>query len=111
MQLLEGSEGKRGKKSGREKLEFYMDAKGMTQRDLATAVGWKSHSIVGRLLRGQLTTVDPEKAVRIAHVLEVSIDDLFVSRSSRTAQLPVAKNAAQGVAKRVQARSDRRVAA
>jgi transcriptional regulator with XRE-family HTH domain len=55
---------------------------GASHRDIALAVGWKSHSYVGRILRGEIRTVDPEAAVRICHFFGVAVDDFFVSRSS-----------------------------
>lgn len=54
-----------------------------SHRDIAEAVGWKAHSYVGRLMRGQVTTVTPDAAVRIAHFFGVAIEDLFVTRSSK----------------------------
>jgi len=66
----------------RKRLAKLMLIQGVSQRELATAAGWKSHSYLGRLLRGDVTTLEIEPAVRIAMYLGVGTDDLFVSRSS-----------------------------
>lgn len=64
------------------KLARLMVIQGVTQRELAAAAGWASHTYLGRLVRGQVKTLDSDAAVRIAHHLKVAVDDLFVSRSS-----------------------------
>lgn len=66
----------------RQRLATLMLIQGVTQRDLAAAAGWKSHSYLGRLIRGDVTTLDVEPAVRIAHRLGVAVDDLFTPRTS-----------------------------
>lgn len=55
-----------------------------SHRDIAAALGWSSHSYVGRIMRGKVRTIDPEAAVRMAHLFGVAVDDLFLTRSSRT---------------------------
>lgn len=54
----------------------------ISHRQLADALGWKSHSYVGRILRGKVRTVDPDVALRIAKLLKTPVDDLFVIRVS-----------------------------
>ncbi|WGX98772.1 helix-turn-helix transcriptional regulator [Nocardioides sp. L-11A] len=54
----------------------------VSARALAQAVGYSSHSYVTRILRGEITTVTPERAARIARFFGVGIDDLFVPRLS-----------------------------
>ena len=49
----------------------------VSQRRLALAAGYKSHSYMGRVLRGEVDTLAPEAAVRIARFLQVGVDDLF----------------------------------
>lgn len=66
----------------RKKLAKLMVIQDVSQRELAKAAGWKSHSYLGRLLRGDVNTLDLEPAVRIAMYLGVGTDDLFVSRAS-----------------------------
>lgn len=56
-----------------------------SNRCLAGAAGWKSHSYVNRILAGEITTVTPERAARIAEHFGVGIDDLFVARVSSDA--------------------------
>lgn len=55
----------------------------LSHRQIAEAIGWKAHSYVGRIMRGKVTTIDPEAAVRWAHLFGVAVDDLFLTRSSR----------------------------
>lgn len=66
----------------RKKLAKLMLIQGVTQRELALAAGWGSHTYLGRLLRGDVNTLKTDPAVRIAHYLGVGTDDLFMSRSS-----------------------------
>ncbi|GII98356.1 helix-turn-helix protein [Sediminihabitans luteus] len=66
----------------RKKLAKLMVIQGVSQRELAQAAGWKSHSYLGRLLRGDVNTLDVEPAIRIAMYLGVGTDDLFMSRAS-----------------------------
>lgn len=54
----------------------------VTQRELASAAGWESHSYVARILNGQIRTVTPDRAARIARFFGVGIDDLFAARLS-----------------------------
>lgn len=67
---------------GRKRLATLMLIHETSQRDLANAANWKSHSYVGRLVRGEVKTLDNDAAVRIAHYFGVGTDDLFVARSS-----------------------------
>jgi transcriptional regulator with XRE-family HTH domain len=67
---------------GRKRLQKLMLIQGVNQRQVAEAAGWKSHTYLGRLLRGEAHTLEVEPAVRIAHFFEVGIDDLFMSESS-----------------------------
>lgn len=69
----------------RQLLARLMAIKGVSQRELAEAAGWKSHSYLGRLLRGQAKNVEPTPAVKIALHLEVGTDDLFLPRKSSNA--------------------------
>lgn len=66
----------------RKRLARLMVIQGVSQRELAFAAGWASHSYLGRLLRGEANTLEPQAAVRIAHALGVGTDDLFIARSS-----------------------------
>lgn len=66
----------------RKKLAKLMLIQGVSQRELAEAAGWKSHSYLGRLLRGDASSLEVEPAVRIAMYLGVGTDDLFMARAS-----------------------------
>ena len=75
------------KLTDRKRLAKLMLIQGVSQREVATAAGWKSHSYLGRLLRGDVDTLEPEPALRIARFLGVGVDDLFMPRlSTDTAQ-------------------------
>lgn len=64
------------------RIKKLMVIKDISARTLATAVGYKSHAYITRILRGEIKTVTPDKAARIAAYLEVGVDDLFVARMS-----------------------------
>ena len=52
---------------------------GVSQRQLAKAAGYEGHGYIGRLLRGKSDTVEATAARRIARLLGVRLDRLFVS--------------------------------
>lgn len=54
----------------------------ISHRQLAMALGWRSHSYVGRIVRGEQRSIDPEAALRIAKILQTPVDDLFVIKVS-----------------------------
>lgn len=64
------------------RLRTLMVVQEVSQRRLAMAAGYKSHAYMGRLLRGEVDTLEPEAALRIARFLGVGVDDLFVPRLS-----------------------------
>lgn len=64
------------------KLARIMAINEVSYRDLARLVGWKSHSYVGRICRGEIRSIDPEAALKIAIYLDVPVDDLFLPRAS-----------------------------
>lgn len=66
----------------RKRLARLMLIQGVSQRELARAAGWRSHSYLGRLMRGDVKTLETEPALRIAHALQVGVDDLFMVKSS-----------------------------
>lgn len=68
--------------TNRKLLAKLMAIQGVSHRDLAAAAGWRSHSYVSRLLRGEVDTLEIDPAVRIAEYLQIGVDDLFVPRSS-----------------------------
>lgn len=69
----------------RKKLAKLMVIQGVSHRDVAQAAGWRAHSYVGRLLRGEVKNLEIEPAVRIAAFLGVGVDDLFLTRTTRNA--------------------------
>lgn len=69
--------------AGRRKLGKLMILQDVSQRELAHAIGWRSHSYLGRLLRGEVKTLDTDAALRIAHFFGVpEVSDLFLTRAS-----------------------------
>lgn len=60
--------------------------RGMTHRQLASAVGWQSHGMVSQLLGGNRTSVSAESAVMISKVLGIPLHDLFLTESSSDPQ-------------------------
>lgn len=66
-------------------LAKLMVIQGISARQMAKAAGWKSHTYMQRLLRGEAKTLEVEPAVRIANALGVGVDDLFLARVSSDA--------------------------
>jgi transcriptional regulator with XRE-family HTH domain len=66
----------------KKRLARLMAIQNVSARELSRQAGWKSHSYMNRLLRGEASTLDVEPAVRIARYLGVGTDDLFMSQSS-----------------------------
>lgn len=77
--------------AGRKRLATVLVVQDVSQRQLSEAAGWKSHSYLGRLLRGEVNTLDTDAAARIAAYLGVGMDAFFVPRTSTA----VARNAAR----------------
>ncbi len=65
------------------RLARQVEIKGLSHRTIAKALGWNSHTYVGRILRGEITTMDPRAAVYLCHLLEVAVDDFFLTKSSK----------------------------
>lgn len=63
-------------------LKELMETKGISARTLAKDAGWKSHTYLQRILRGEVKTLQPEPAARIAYRLEVPFNLLFVTKAS-----------------------------
>jgi transcriptional regulator with XRE-family HTH domain len=66
----------------RKRLRKLMLIQGVSQRQLADHLGWDSHSYLGRLLRGDVRTLNTDTAARIAHFFQVGMDDLFVVKTT-----------------------------
>lgn len=67
---------------GRQRLRGALMLRGMTHRQFASAIGWKSHGMVGQLLAGTRTSVSPESAVVMSKVLGIPVHDLFLTEVS-----------------------------
>lgn len=78
----------------RKQLAKLMVIQNVSGRQLALAAGWKSHTYLQRLLRGQVNTLDTDPALRIANKLGVGVDDLFLVRVSSASGQPTQKGAA-----------------
>ena len=63
-------------------LRSLMIVHDVSQRRLARAAGYRSHAYMGRLLRGEVDTLEPEAALRIARFLQVDMSFLFMPRLS-----------------------------
>ncbi len=63
-------------------LRTLMVVHDVSQRRLALAAGYRSHAYMGRLLRGEVNTLEPQAALRIARFLQVDMSFLFVPRPS-----------------------------
>jgi transcriptional regulator with XRE-family HTH domain len=63
-------------------LKTLMVVHDVSQRRLARAAGYRSHAYMGRLLRGEVNTLEPQAALRIARFLQVDMSFLFVPRPS-----------------------------
>lgn len=64
----------------RKKLLTIMEIQEKSRRDVAMAAGWRSHSYMNRLCNGDVDTLKPEPALRIAKFLGVAVDDLFLTK-------------------------------
>lgn len=84
--------------TNRKKLATIMTIQEVSQRELAEAIGWKSHSYLGRLLRGEVASLDEAGAVRIAKYLGVPVEDLFATRMSIATERTVDRRATRRAA-------------
>lgn len=64
------------------RLARLMVIEDISQRQLAIAAGWKSHSYIARILRGETRTLRTAPALLIAQTLRVPVEELFVTRTS-----------------------------
>jgi transcriptional regulator with XRE-family HTH domain len=63
-------------------LRTLMVVQDVSQRRLAIAAGYRSHAYMGRLLRGEVETLERQAALRIARFLQVDASFLFAPRAS-----------------------------
>jgi transcriptional regulator with XRE-family HTH domain len=73
-------------KEGRKRLAKLLLIQGVTQRELASKVGWRSHGMIGQLLSGTRNGVEPDKALAISKVLGVDVSDLFLTEMPSNTQ-------------------------
>lgn len=55
----------------------------MSGRQLAQIAGYRSHTYMQRILRGEVKTLETDPALLIAHHFRVPVDLLFLTRVSR----------------------------
>lgn len=63
-------------------LKRLMATKGLTAREVSRAMGWQSHSYLNRVLAGDVKTVRPDAAVKLAYLLQIPVDLIFMPRVS-----------------------------
>lgn len=73
-------------------LAALMLSKKISGRKISESAGWRSHTYLQRLLRGEVSTLRPEPAIAIAECLGVPTDVLFVTNVSRNSKQPVRSN-------------------
>lgn len=78
--------------SGRRKLLKAMLIDNISQRQLARDIGYRSHSYLQRILRGDPYGVSRPFAERIADRVGVPISDLFLPESSENSDDPSGKS-------------------
>lgn len=62
-------------------LAALIKSKGST-REASTAIGWKSHTFLQRLMRGEVKTLSTDSALLLARYLQVHPDVLFLTKVS-----------------------------
>lgn len=67
------------------RLRTLMEIHDLSGRDVAEIAGYKSHTHMARVLRGQYKVLGNEHALRLAAYFKVGLDDLFVVRVSSEA--------------------------
>lgn len=73
--------------------------KKVSRRKLSEYAGWRSHTYLQRILRGEITTLTTDRAYKIAHYLGVPVEVLFLPRvSSDAAQFEQESSPSKGTA-------------
>ena len=75
-------------------LRRLIETKGFTARQLSRAMGWSSHSYLNRILAGQVRSVSPDSAVKLAYLLQIPVDLVFVARVSGETRQTVGRKSA-----------------
>ena len=63
-------------------LRELIDDSPYTLRELSTRMGWRSHGYLNKLRSGDAKTLKTDPALRLAKLLGVRVDRLFVIRTS-----------------------------
>lgn len=58
----------------------------MSGRDLAEVAGYRSHTYIARVLRGEYKVIGNDHALRIAAYFKVGVDDLFLVKTSSSSE-------------------------
>lgn len=66
----------------RDLLVELMDEQEISARELSRFAGWRSHTYLQRLIRGEVSTLKTDPAIRIAYRLQVPVNRLFRTRVS-----------------------------
>ena len=79
---------------GRDRLKAAARALHLTHRDLAGIAGYRTHTHIGKLLRGKKKGLEPKAAIRIARHFNVPVEHFFLLRTSDDARRVVEQNTA-----------------
>lgn len=66
----------------RKRLARLIEIQEVSIRSVARAAGWKSHTYLLRMLSGEVTSCEPDHAMRIAAFLQVDLYDLFTPKTT-----------------------------
>lgn len=78
-----------------ERLRARIKAKGFTLRSFSHEVGWSSHGYLNKLLAGEAKTMRTDPALRMAYLLDLPLDVLFVTRVSTNSAPAVGRTRTQ----------------
>lgn len=76
----------------RDLLVELMEERGISQRQLAKVAGWKSHTYLQRLIRGEVKTLNTDPALRIAYHFGIPVHRLFFTRVDTNSELEEPKS-------------------
>lgn len=65
-----------------EMLKSLQIVRKLSNRDMAKIAGYKVHSYMNRIMRGEAKTMDPEPALRLAKYFGVGVEYLFTTEVS-----------------------------
>lgn len=76
-----------------EMLQSLKIVRKVSNRDLAKIAGYKSHSYMNKIMKGDATTLNPEPALRLAKFFQVGVEYLFSTEvSTNPAQIEQEQN-------------------